>query len=94
MSNGELIIVRPNTPDDVIFWLDFERGHREPPASIIEMVIEGPVVRGELTYLGHLRTVYMSRDWERPVFPLNESAVHLCGYPFYGPLVINILKRY
>jgi hypothetical protein len=92
MSHGDLIVLAPGRPTRNIFWTNVGGG-REPACSIIEMLIPMPIVRSVLTYQGELRTIYMNRDWiQSDVIPLNESATELCGFPFYGPLVINILK--
>jgi hypothetical protein len=91
-SHGDLLVIVPGKPNNIVFWSDVD-GCREPPCTFLEMVIEAPIVRGSITYQGQLRTAYMSKNWDEPnLLPFNGNATLICGFPFYGPLIINILK--
>jgi hypothetical protein len=94
MSYGDLIVLEPGQPENVMFWTDVE-GEREPACAILELIIPIPIFRSVLTYEGEQRTVYMTRDWSQSEeFPLNPAATELVGCPVYGPFVINIVRGF
>jgi hypothetical protein len=63
MSHSDLLVIVQGKPDNVVFWSNVEGGNK-PPCTLLEMIIQGPMVRGSLTYKGEQRTVYINKNWD------------------------------